>query len=446
MIYTLRDYQKEASSIGLNYFKTNSNKNGLMILPCGAGKSLIIADIAKALNDNVLILQPSKEILEQNYNKYISYGEEAGIYSASFNRKEITKVTYATIGSIINKKDDFSLFNYIIVDEADRVNPKGGQYKEFLEYINGKVIGLTATPFRLNTDGYGGSMLKFLTRTRPRMFHEVIYSVQISDLLKENYLSIMKYKTDKVFNRQDLKVNTTGADFEKISLKEYCKKIKQNQRTIDSIKIYSYRKGIICFVNSIDDAKYIQAEFSTNSRVVHSKTSKTDREKILNDFKTGEIKIIINVEILTYGFNYPELDTIIIARPTLSLSLHMQFLGRGMRPHPDKEYCLVVDLTDNVKRFGKIEDIVYVNNGNKPYIKNSKIQLTNVYFGDERNFQKGKLENSSTIMPFGKHKGKFIHRIPRYYLEWLYDKANIKGELKLAIENTLGIVTEEEPF
>ena len=115
MIYTLRDYQKEASSIGLNYFKTNSNKNGFMILPCGAGKSLIIADIAKALNDNVLILQPSKEILEQNYNKYISYGEEAGIYSASFNRKEITKVTYATIGSIINKKDDFSLFNYIIL-------------------------------------------------------------------------------------------------------------------------------------------------------------------------------------------------------------------------------------------------------------------------------------------------------------------------------------------
>ena len=175
MTYQLRDYQQQASDAALAFFLNPKIKhNGLIIIPTGGGKSWCIADIANRLNDNVLIFCPSKEILVQNYEKMqkiCPFG--CAVYSASVGQKQIAKITFATIGSAINHKEQFSHFKYVIVDEAHLVNPKEGMYRDFLSMLKCKVLGLTATPYRLTSSSFG-AMLKFITRTRPCVFSEVI--------------------------------------------------------------------------------------------------------------------------------------------------------------------------------------------------------------------------------------------------------------------------------
>ena len=150
MKYQLREYQRDASIAAVRAFTSKTARNGLLVLPTGAGKSLVIADIASKLNGPLLILQPSKEILEQNFAKLQSYGcWDCDIYSASVGRKNINRITFATIGSVMNHMDDFAHFRNIMIDECHGVNSKGGQYKEFIEAADRRVIGLTATPYRL---------------------------------------------------------------------------------------------------------------------------------------------------------------------------------------------------------------------------------------------------------------------------------------------------------
>ena len=143
----LRDYQKAASDAAIRFFKdTKSKKNAIMVLPTGSGKSLIIADIAARLDGHVLVFQPSKEILEQNYKKLCSYGVlDCSVYSASMGKKEVSRITFATIGSVRNHPELFQHFQYIIIDECHLVNPKEGMYRDFLSMLRCKVLGLTAT-------------------------------------------------------------------------------------------------------------------------------------------------------------------------------------------------------------------------------------------------------------------------------------------------------------
>ena len=198
MEYKLRDYQQEASDAAVSFFsdKSSAKHNGILVLPTGAGKSLVIADIASKIDEPLIVLQPSKEILEQNVAKFASYGiTDFGVYSASLGQKVIDRITFAMIGSLMNHVDEFDSFHKILIDECHLVNPREGQYKEFIERIEGRqVIGLTATPYRLGQTidpktinskwPKYGSILKFLTRTRPRIFDQVLYHCQIKTLLE----------------------------------------------------------------------------------------------------------------------------------------------------------------------------------------------------------------------------------------------------------------------
>lgn len=119
MKFQLRDYQQNASNAAIAHYKLKNGKNYLMVLPTGAGKSLIIADIAARLNEPLLVFQPNKEILEQNFAKLQTYGIfDAGCYSASVKRKDINRITFATIGSVYNHMEDFKHFRYILIDEC----------------------------------------------------------------------------------------------------------------------------------------------------------------------------------------------------------------------------------------------------------------------------------------------------------------------------------------
>ena len=152
----LRENQVEPVAIGVEFFKTPNMKPSIIVAPTAFGKSIVIAAIAKELGEKLLVLQPSKELLEQNYNKFITLGGEASIYSASMGSKELGDVTYATIGSIINIAHQFKEMGVskIIIDECDRYpRNKSGQLRRFVDGMKAShVLGLTATPLKLQTN------------------------------------------------------------------------------------------------------------------------------------------------------------------------------------------------------------------------------------------------------------------------------------------------------
>jgi DNA repair protein RadD len=246
----------------------------------------------------------------------------------------------------------------IIVHNCHYVNAQKGMYKNFLDNLNGsKVLGLTATPYRLSSNSMG-SQLKFLSRTRPRVFDELIYFVQTSVLAKRGYLSKMKYYEVKGVDVSMLKSNSTGADYTDKSLKQHYLSIGFNGLILNVIDrlLAVNRKSILVFTKFIDEAKFV-ADRCPDAEIVTGSTKKRDRERILNDFKSGKIKVILNVGVLTTGFDFPELETVVLARPTKSLGLYYQMVGRGIRPHPNKPETWVVDLCQNYRRFGRVEDL-----------------------------------------------------------------------------------------
>lgn len=364
--------------------------DGQFFVHHNSGKSLIIADIAARLDGHTLVFQPSKEILEQNFKKLCSYGIlDCSIYSASFNSKEISRITFATIGSVKNHPELFTCFKNIIVDECHLVNPKEGMYKDFFDAVRCKVLGLTATPYRLSSSLEFGSMLKFITRTKPRVFSEVIYHVQVSTLLDMGYLAKLNYygMNPLGWNELNLKVNTTGADYTDKSVQReyervdfYSWLVSIVNRLLNNRKTGIKRKGILVFTRFLKEAERLTCSIP-GCAIVSGDTPKKEREHILEAFKAGEIPVVANVGVLTTGFDYQELDTVVMARPTMSLAMWYQIVGRAIRPHPSKEAAWIVDLCGNIKRFGKVEDLYLHNSGNGKWAVYSKgRQLTNVMF------------------------------------------------------------------
>jgi DNA repair protein RadD len=390
MSYVLRDYQEHAVERGTNFLLHGNHPGGLIVLPTGAGKSLVIAGIASKLDGPCLIFQPSREILQQNATKLLAYGFEPKIFSASMGEREIGQITLATIGSVKDCPTLFNDFPYVMVDEAHLVNAKSGMYRVFFEALDDiRILGLTATPYRLSSDGYGGSQLKFLTRTRPKVFHDVVAYAQIRDLIEAGYLARPLYQPVPGFSRGAVKLNTTGADYDEDSLRRHYNQIGFNDRLRRVILrlLEVGRKNVLVFTRFVDDAMRL-AEVVPGMAVVSAKTKPTMRTAIVEGFRTGKIPVVANVGVLGLGFDYPELETVVLARPTVSLSLYYQQVGRLLRPHPAKGDPWVVDMVDQVNQFGRIEDLWLQPGGASgkqwEMVTRGVSQtraLTNVYFG-----------------------------------------------------------------
>lgn len=366
---TLRDYQDEAVVLCHEHLLRGSYKDRpIVVAPTGGGKSIYIAHLTDLLKEGVLVIQPSKELLEQNYAKFKMYGGHASIYSASMGVKEVGKVTFATIGSIKTKAQLFSHIKYVLIDECHLVPPFLGSmfmtfFKELEQFAQFKVLGLTATPFRLKTyasmTGETYSQLNLLNREYPRFFNKFIHITQIKKLVEEKYLVPIKY-IPLVWDSHQLVVNTTGAEFTEDSIDRELKRQMVHERIPGVVK-QAREKGRnfqLVFVKNVSDAQDLASKVP-ESAYVCALTKKKERAQIINDFRSGKIKTIFNVGVLTIGFDFPALDTIIIARPTLSLALFMQMVGRGIRPFEGKTNCVVVDMVGNISRFSKIEDVEF---------------------------------------------------------------------------------------
>lgn len=386
MTYQLRAYQTEAVQEALRCLERG--KPFIIQAATGAGKSLMIADLCHKIDYPVLILQPSKELLDQNYDKLRSYGvDDVSIYSASKNTKEIARYTYATIGSIYKRPDLFKHFGAVLIDECHLVNPKNnsGMYGSFLKALGCKrICGLTATPYRIcqvyRTDSsgmtYTDCVLKMLPRIGWPTFWSggITYKIETADLIEQGFLAPISYFVSEV-DLKGLMVNSTGMDYTEESMEVFW----SDARLIDManrIKIIDkHCKRNLIFCSSIrqaDKATRMLVENGIPAALVTGKTPAAERERIVKDFRNGTIKHLVNVGVFTTGFDVPELDSIVLARPTMSLPLYYQMVGRGVRldPTDPKKMLKVHDLAGCVKRLGKVENvrIVKMNDGYKDQI------------------------------------------------------------------------------
>ena len=370
---------------------------GGYFLTHNSGKSLIIAAICRDLNDNIIVLQPNRELVLQNYEKFTSYAPEleAGIYSASAGAKDIRKVTFATIGSIYKKPELFRHFNYAILDECHGLNPKqlgSTMLGKFLRGAEiGNVIGLTATPYRVDTvytweNGQlnGSAGLKMLNRMGKKpFFGQICYKIEHKELEQMGYLAPIKYYQDKT-SWADLKVNSTGANFTDESAQVFGGRI--ISRTVQAINYAEkHHKRCLVFCQTVSQAESIQEimrdEFGLEVGLVTAKTPGKEREELVRRFKSGELKTMLNMGVFTTGFDVPELDCIVMSRATMSLALWYQMIGRGVRLDPSNpnKVLHVYDIANVTEKLGRVETI--------------RVQREAGGFRDEVWSEKGRLDN-----------------------------------------------------
>jgi DNA repair protein RadD len=313
-----------------------------------------------------LVLQPSAELLKQNFDKLLDYGYEAQIYSASVGKKKLGKITFATLGSIKNMAEELNELGVrtVLVDEAHTGYPPepGSMFINFMNQLKPrKVIGLTATPYLLRSNG-NSSELKLLTRIRPKFYNGFIDIVQIQELTSKKFWSRIVYKLYD-FDETGLKLNSTGSDFTEESIRTTLRARGVNNNIFLEILDLQNQgvNSILVFMDSIENAEImVNHPKVKNATFIHGKMKKKDREERVSGFKSGKYRVLINYGILTTGFDYPDLRCIIMGRPTLSLALYYQIVGRGTRISKEtgKESCMFIDFCGTARRFGRVEDLV----------------------------------------------------------------------------------------
>jgi DNA repair protein RadD len=231
-----------------------------------------------------------------------------------------------------------------------------------------------------------GPVLRFLTRTKPRVFTDVVHYTQNDRLFNAGHLAKLQYFPIKGFDRSRLQANSTGADYTDASVQLQFKETnfsgKLERIVLRLVEIG--RKGILVFTRFLQEAHWL-AKRIPGAVVVSAETPDAERDRILKEFRAGKIQVVCNVGVLTTGFDYPELDTVVLARPTMSLALYYQMVGRCVRPHPLKDYAMVVDMVGLLDQFGRVEDL-RIEPGPKKlwYVSSNGKQLTNVVFGGGR--------------------------------------------------------------
>lgn len=425
--FKLRDYQQRAVD-DIVHFYFSYKRPSYVVIPTGGGKSIIIAEAIRQLGDiSTLVLQPSVELLEQNYQKYIKQGGIASLYSASVDSREVGNVTYATIRSIDKIPEQFNHIQMVLIDECHLHTDPNGVMARFIEQLPKKtvVIGFTATPIRLKSYGsFQGnySQLNMLHRIRPKFFSSCIHVTQLSELYDGGYLTPVRY-TSFGFDRSGLKLK--GSDFDQNSAE---KELKRQGRTDFAVKLIKEslkrgKKRILVFTPTVGTSYYLQEQIP-EIEVVSAKTKKKERKEIVERFKTGKTRVVSNFGTLVVGFDVPEIDLIVMMRPTQSYAIYYQMCGRGIRVFPGKEVVDVVDLSGNYKDFGDFQKLIVEKDPDVGWgLFVGQRVLTGIPIGTKvlrKDFSV--LEEEWLI---GKYKGTKVNQIPGSYFEWVAENFDL---------------------
>ena len=356
-MYKLRDYQQKAVEATLVHFRQEKSP-AVIVLPTGAGKSLVIAELARLARGRVLVMAHVRELVEQNHAKYLSFGLEAGIFSAGLNRKESDqKVIFGSIQSIARASDEFfENFSLVVIDECHRVSLDGEtQYLQVIAKLQNNnpdlcVLGLTATPYRLGLGWiYQYHKTKKVIRTEEeRIFRKCIFELSIRYMIENKFLT-PPIKIDSPVACYDFSsLKMSRGSFVVSEIETILKDQKRITPTIihNIIEMSKERKGVMIFTSSVNHAIEIMKLLPARvSALVTGETPVDERDEIIEAFKNQQLRFLVNVSVLTTGFDAPHVDVIAILRPTESVSLYQQIIGRGLRLSPGKEDCLILDYT-----------------------------------------------------------------------------------------------------
>ncbi len=357
--FTLRPYQQEAVDATLKHFR-KSDDSAVIGLPTGAGKSLVIAELARLARRKILVVTHVKELVEQNHAKYQSYGVLGGIFSAGLSRKESQyQVTFASVQSVAANleqfKDEYSL---IIIDECHRISTdENSQYQRIIEQLRQqnkglKVLGLTATPYRLGMGWiYRYHYRGFVRSEEDKPFVHCIYELPLIYMISRGYLT----KPDLVdaavaqYDFSTLAQNRFGEYAEKDVNALLGKHQRVTRAIIEQVmELALQRQAVMIFAATVDHAKEITGYLpQEQTALITGATEQRERDMLIQRFKQRQLKYLVNVSVLTTGFDAPHVDFIAILRPTQSVSLYQQIVGRGLRLDAGKKDCLVIDYAGN---------------------------------------------------------------------------------------------------
>jgi DNA repair protein RadD len=362
----LRHYQFKAHDAAIDWIKKCTSPC-VLELPTGSGKSLIVAEIANTLHKvsggkHILCLVPSKELLEQNAEKYRDTGNECSLFSASVGETCLKHpVVFGTPISVKNKIHRFGAkFCAVVLDEAHRITPTVKSIIESLVQHNPnlRVIGLSATPYRLG-DGYIYRMDEHGNahgeeRAKKPYFNARVFTVYARDLIQQGYLTqpIIGAINSGHYDTLDMQLNNMGR-FTKADVdKAYHGQGRLTSAIVGDIVSQAVdRQGIMIFAATVQHAHEVLESLPSGlSCIVTGKTPKKEREEILRKFKARQLKYLVNVSVLTTGFDAPHVDLIAILRATESVSLLQQIIGRGLRIDNNKDDCLILDYAENIDR------------------------------------------------------------------------------------------------
>jgi DNA repair protein RadD len=361
----LRDYQQAAIDALYGYFAARDG-NPLIILPTGAGKSVVIAAFVHGVFDRwpgqrVLVLTHVKELIEQNHERMVGYWPQApaGIYSASLNRRDVfDPIIFAGIQSVYRKAQALGHFDLVLVDECHLIGHSAdGMYRRFLDDLRRinpalKVIGLTATAFRTGTGD--------ITYGEQRIFTDVAYELPIQALLERGHLAPLVSK--RTAAEIDLSnVHVRQGEFIAAELEAAIDQDEITRAAVAEIIRYGQaRRSWLVFCSGVRHALHVQAELQRcgiPAGCVTGDTPRAERERIIEHYRSGALRAITNANVLTTGFDAPQTDLIGFLRPTCSPGLYVQMAGRGMRTAPGKRDCLVLDFAGNVSRHGPVDQV-----------------------------------------------------------------------------------------
>lgn len=373
----LRPYQKEAIQATYDFWLSEKGINPVIVAPTGAGKSLLIAQICKDVVESddysrVLMLTHSAELIDQNFKelKEIWNDAPAGIYSASLKSRDLkNRIIFAGVQSFVNVVDKSNPFDLIIIDEAHLVNNKAEtRYKKVFDVLlskneDTKIVGFSATPYRLS----GGYIYG-----KNKIFCDVSYEITLKYLIENGYLCMPITKGAlKQYDLSNVSIKSNG-EYNDIELARVVETSELVEAVVnETLESGKERKAWLIFASSINHAEMIKECFNRKGfnsvEIVTGETKKDKRALLLQSFKNNTLKCLINVNVLTTGFNAPVCDLVVIARATQSTSLYVQMIGRGLRTYENKENCLIIDFGKNTLTHGTLDNIqpVIIGNGTK---------------------------------------------------------------------------------
>ena len=369
-MFELRDYQQEAVDAAWQWM-TKCYDPCCMELATAAGKSYILAALAHRLNQHsgkkVLILGPNKEICEQNHEKYLLTGEPASIFSASLNRKETRHpVVFGSPLTVIKSIEKFKNYAAVFIDECHMLTTSIKDIIERMRESNPRlrVVGVSATPFRMNTgyifrDHYIKGVMTEEECIDP-YFAKLVYSIEPRFLIAKGFLTepVVGYVDDK-YDTSGLIMDNKGQWTKESIDVAFIGQGRKTARIIsDVVEKSKNRNCVMIFCSTIQHAEEAMESLPSElSKIVTGKTTKKERESIISLARNGKIKYLVSVGALTTGVDIPCVDVIAMLRKTESASLFQQCVGRGMRLFDGKQNCMLLDYAENIDYFFPHGDI-----------------------------------------------------------------------------------------